>query len=117
MVPFRRYYHIIAALMHDLCKADVLRYSSETHKAYVCKSHKGHSQRSVRQVGYSGFQLTSIEKEAILWHMGGKHICPDKQERVIYYESHPLSDIIRRADGKSIGESKKRHHPQRYSDS
>ena len=44
---------IIAALMHDLCKADVLRYSSETHKAYVCKSHKGHSQRSVRQVGYS----------------------------------------------------------------
>ena len=108
---------IIAALMHDLCKADVLRYSSETHKVYVCKSHKGHSQRSVRQVGYSGFQLTSIEKEAILWHMGGKHICPDKQERVIYYESHPLSDIIRRADGKSIGESKKRHHPQRYSDS
>ena len=32
---------------------------------------------------------------------------------VIYYQSHPLSDIIRRADGKSIGESKRRHHPER----
>ena len=104
---------IISALMHDLCKADVLRYSSETHKAYVCKSHKGHSQRSVRQIGYSGFQLTILEKEAILWHMGGERICPDKQKRVIYYQSHPLSDIIRRADGKSIGESKRRHHPER----
>ena len=105
---------IISALMHDLCKADVLRYSSETHKAYVCKSHKGHSQRSVRQIGYSGFQLTILEKEAILWHMGGERICPDKQKRVIYYQSHPLSDIIRRADGKSIGESKRRHHPEMY---
>ena len=104
---------IIAALMHDLCKADVLRYSPETHKVYVCKSFKGHSQRSVRQVGYSGFQLTGLEKEAILWHMGGKRICPDKERRVLHYASHPLSDIIRRADGKSIGESKKRHHPER----
>ena len=104
---------IIAALMHDLCKADVLRYSSETHKAYICKSHKGHSQRSVRQVGYSGFQLTPLEKEAILWHMGGEYLCPDKQERAVYYETHPLSDIIRRADGHSIGESKRRHHPKK----
>jgi len=103
---------IIAALMHDLCKADVLRYSSETHKAYVCKSSRGHSQRSVRQVCYSGFLLTPLEREAILWHMGGRNICPDKQQRVLYYKSHPLSDIIRKADGKSIGESKRRHHPR-----
>ena len=102
---------IIAALMHDLCKADVLRYSSETHKAYVCKRHKGHSQRSVRQVGYSGFELTPLERDAILWHMGGERICPNKQQRVSHFASHPLSDIIRKADGNSIGESKKRHHP------
>ena len=94
---------IIAALMHDLCKADVLRYSPQTHKAYVCKSYQGHSQRSVRQVGYSGFLLTDLEKEAILWHMGGERMCPDKRKRVMYFKSHPLSDIIRKADGTSIG--------------
>ena len=106
---------IIAALMHDLCKADVLRYNKDKRKAYVCKSFKGHSERSVRQIGYSGFQLTPKEKDAILWHMGGKHRCPDKQKRLEYFNSHPLSDIIRKADGKSIGESKRRHHPNKYS--
>lgn len=105
---------IIAALMHDLCKADTLRYDSETRKAYVCKGSKGHGSRSVRQVGYSGFHLTPTEKDAILWHMGGERICPDKQERIKHYRSNPLSDIIRCADGKSIGESKRRHHPLKY---
>ena len=104
---------IIAALMHDLCKADVLRFNTKLRKVYVCKGYNGHSQRSVRQVGYSGFHLTQAEKEAILWHMGGKHIYPNKQDRVDYYQSHPLSDIIRRADGNSIGESKRRHHPNK----
>ena len=102
---------IIAALMHDLCKADVLRYNPETSSVYVCKGYRGHSSRSVRQVGYSGFELTFSEREAILWHMGGKSICPDKQLRILHYESHPLSDIIRKADGKSIGESTRRHYP------
>lgn len=101
---------IIAALMHDLCKADVLRFDTVTRKAYVCKKYHGHSTRSVRQVGYSGFKLTPQEREAILWHMGGEHICPSKAERVKFYDSHPLCDIIRKADGKSIGESKRRHH-------
>ena len=101
---------IIAALMHDLCKADVLRYNSEKRKAYECKSYKGHSARSVRQVGYSGFTLTPLEKDAILWHMGGERICPDKGQRIEHFKHNPLSDIIRKADGKSIGESKRRHH-------
>jgi len=79
----------------------------------VCKGFKGHSQRSVRQVGYLGFLLTTLEKEAILWHMGGERICPDKQQRASYFASHLLSDIIRRADGKSIGESKSRHYPEK----
>ena len=103
---------IIAALMHDLCKADVLRYYQESRKVYTCKRSKGHSERSVRQVGYSGFQLTPLEKEAILWHMGGKRRCPNEQQRKDYFKSHPLCDIIYRADGKSIGEAKKRHQKQ-----
>ena len=101
---------IISALMHDLCKADVLRFDKESRKAYICKDFRGHSERSVRQVGYSGFLLTPVERDAILWHMGGQRRCPDKKKRVEYFKSHPLSDIIRRADGKSIGESKMRHH-------
>lgn len=104
---------IIAALMHDLCKADVLRYDPTTHRVYACKKSHGHSVRSVRQVDYSGFQLTSTEKEAILWHMGGKRMCPDMQQRISYFKTHPLSDIIRKADGQSIGEAKRRHHASR----
>ena len=104
---------IIAALMHDLCKADVLRYNQESRRVYTCKRSSGHSERSVRQVGYSGFQLTPLEKEAILWHMGGKRRCPDEQQRKDYFKSHPLSDIIRIADGKSIREAQRRHHPKK----
>ena len=44
---------ILCSLLHDLCKADTLRYSHETHNAFAAKHSKGHSQRSVRQVGYS----------------------------------------------------------------
>ena len=104
---------IITALMHDLCKADVLRYNQESRRVYTCKRSSGHSERSVRQVGYSGFQLTPLEKEAILWHMGGRRRCPDEQQRKDYFKSHPLSDIIRIADGKSIREAQRRHHPQK----
>jgi hypothetical protein len=105
---------IISALMHDLCKADVLRYNTEQRTVYVCKKYNGHSSRSVRQIGYSGFILTPKEKDAILWHMGGERICPDKQKRIEHFKANPLSDIIRRADGNSIGESKRRHHPNKY---
>ena len=104
---------IIAALMHDLCKADVLRYSKTLHRTIEIKNYSGHSARSVRQVGYSGFILTPAEKDAILMHMGGKKQIHDDQQRREYFKTHPLSDIIHRADGKSIGESKRRHHPQR----
>ena len=108
---------IIAALMHDLCKADVLRFNTETHRVFNCHSNRkggGHSRRSVRMVDDSGFILTGPEREAILWHMGGKRILSDKGQRASYFATHPLSDIIRRADGNSIGDSQKRHHPERH---
>ncbi len=101
---------IIAALMHDVCKADVLRFNLEKRKAYVCKGYKGHSERSVRQVGYSGFVLTPAEEDAILWHMGGKKRESDKQKRNEYFKANPLSYIIYKADKESIGEAKRRHH-------
>ena len=103
---------IITALMHDLCKADTLRYSHTLHRTIELK-HTDHSARSVRQIEKSGFQLTSAEKEAILWHMGGKKKEKDLQKRLAYFKSHPLSDIIYWADKKSIGESKRRHHSKK----
>lgn len=105
---------IIAALMHDLCKADILRYNPETRKAYVCKGSKGHSERSVRQVGYSGFVLTPAEEDAILWHMGGRKREPDKQKRIEHFKAYPLSEIIHKADRGSIDEAKRRHNPNKY---
>lgn len=98
---------IIAALMHDLCKADALRYSSERRKSYTVKNTRGHSARSVRQVGYSGFVLTEMEKDAILWHMGGSRFPEDK---IDHFKTHPLADIIFYADKKSIREASLRHH-------
>lgn len=98
---------IIATLMHDLCKADALRYSKETRKSYSIKKTHGHSTRSVRQVGYSGFALTAAEKDAILWHMGGKRFPEDMRT---HFKTHPLAAIVYYADKRSIGEASRRHH-------
>ena len=101
---------IISALMHDLCKADTIRYNDEQRKVCRVKKARGHSRRSVCKVGEAKFRLTEDEKNAILWHMGGRHIYEDKQKRIEFFQNNPLSDIIRKADGSSIGKSKKRHH-------
>ena len=98
---------IISALMHDLCKADALRFDKRRSQVCKVKSTHGHSTRSVRQIGYSGFILTDMERDAILWHMGGRRY-PESKEK--HFARHPLSEIIYSADKKSIGESKKRHH-------
>lgn len=101
---------IIAALMHDLCKADALRYSRESRRSYEVKKTHGHSARSVRQVGYSGFELTSAERDAILWHMGGRRF---KEDRIEHFKRNPLAEIIYYADKKSIREASLRHHRKR----
>ena len=90
---------VIASLMHDLCKADELRYDPVSRSVYSLKKTHGHSQRSVRQVGYSGFELTPMETDAILWHMGGKRYHEDRWK---HFSSHPLSHIIYWADKYSI---------------
>ncbi len=103
---------IIASLLHDVCKADKLRFNKETRKVYAIKKTNGHSQRSVRQIGYSGFVLSPEEKDAILWHMGGKHFNEDRHR---HFAQHPLSEIIFYADKKSIHEASLRHHPSKKS--
>lgn len=109
---------IIATLMHDLCKADALRINEQTRKVYEAKNTSGHSARSVRQVGYSGFKLTPQEEDAILWHMGGKKYThgsdnEKKRQRDKHLAENPLAYLVFHADKQSIREAKRRHHPQR----
>lgn len=98
---------IIACLMHDLCKADVLRFNHTTYRVDEVKSYHGHSARSVRKLGYAGFKLTSAERDAILWHMGGRRF---KEDRNSHFKSHPLSEVVYNADKESIREAKKRNY-------
>ena len=102
---------IIAALMHDLCKADELLFNTEQKVVYSVKQiYVGHSRKSVAQVGKSGFRLTEQEKDAILWHMGGNRFYED---RTTHFQKNPLSEIIYNADKRSIKEAKRRHHLNR----
>lgn len=95
---------IIASLMHDLCKADELRYDGKNRWVYsIISKYEGHSQKSVSQLEKAGFVLTDEEKSAILWHMGGKRL---KGDRWTFFSEHPLVDIIYWADKYSI---KNRH--------
>jgi len=93
---------IIAALLHDLCKADALRYNSATGKVEVKNCGAGHGKRSVQMARAAGLVLTDDERDAIRWHMGGQGSCIDEQKRLEHYTTHPLSDVIQRADKYSI---------------
>lgn len=111
---------IIATLMHDLCKADALRFDEQTHKVYDAKNTSGHSARSVRQVGYSGFKLTPQEEDAILWHMGGRRYihgsdAEKKSQRDQHLAENPLAYLVYHADKRSIKEAKRRHHSKEKS--
>ena len=91
---------VIASLMHDLCKADELRFDARHRRVYsIISKFEGHSQKSVSQVEKAGFGLTDEEKSAILWHMGGKRF---KDDRRTFFSKHPLAEIIFYADKNSI---------------
>lgn len=102
----------ICCLLHDVCKADALRYDVEHRRVYDAKETHGHSARSVRQIGYSGFILTGEEKDAILWHMGGSRFTEKvssssevrRKLRDKHFEEHPLAYLTYWADSISIKE-------------
>lgn len=73
---------IIAALLHDICKASRLYYGSDgrIHKRPIYI--KGHGWRSVSLLKREGLELTSEEWLAIRWHMGTKKAAPDVAHKV-----------------------------------
>lgn len=90
---------VVSTLLHDLCKADILRYDDNQHRVVTVKYGHGHSARSVRKIEESGFQLTTNERNAILWHMGGSKMPGTKEQ---HFANHPLSKIVFWADKWSI---------------
>ena len=61
---------IIAALLHDICKASRLYYGADGRIHHRSTRIKGHGYRSVALLEREGLELTGEEWLAIRWHMG-----------------------------------------------
>ena len=74
---------IIAALLHDICKASRLYYGSDgrIHKRPI--NIKGHGWRSVSLLKREGLELTGDEWTAIRWHMGVHNASYEEAGRVM----------------------------------
>ena len=68
---------IIAALLHDICKASRLYYGADGRIHHRSTRIKGHSYRSVALLAREGLELTGDEWLAIRWHMGTRKATPD----------------------------------------
>jgi hypothetical protein len=66
----RRESVIMAALLHDICKASRLYYGADGRIHHRSTRIKGHGYRSVALLEREGLELTGEEWLAIRWHMG-----------------------------------------------
>ena len=67
---------IIAALLHDICKASKLYYGADGRIHRRSTAIKGHGYRSVALLRREGLELTRDEWVAIRWHMGLENATP-----------------------------------------
>lgn len=93
----------IAALLHDVCKADNYQFdSSNPYHILTLNDNraKGHGERSVRILERLGLAMSHEERMAIHWHMGEFELSSGGSEQD-YEESVriPLCNLVRRADG------------------
>ena len=73
---------IIAALLHDICKASRLYYGTDGRIHYRSTRIKGHGYRSVVLLEREGLELTAEERLAIRWQnmqIRLMHISPSRQ--------------------------------------
>lgn len=90
---------IIAAILHDICKAGMLKYDNNgtprPRKVHIY----GHGRRSVKIIeDVCHFKLTDEERLAIRWHMGGKHAPDYARHEVEMAHNSKLWKIIHSAD-------------------
>ena len=105
----------IAALLHDVCKANIYNTVQkwrkdennrwESYDAYDTDYSRfpvGHGEKSVIMLLRLGLQLTNDEIIAIRWHMGAWNLpmqsYEDKQNISVAYDGCPLAAIIQAAD-------------------
>lgn len=105
----------IAALLHDVCKADIYRKVQRARKNEVGQYEKfteyavdytnfpgGHGEKSVIMLLRSGLDLEDAEILAIRWHMGAWEIAPQSFEQDRSYRAaqnfSPLVPLIHSAD-------------------
>jgi hypothetical protein len=106
----------IAALLHDVCKAEVYRKEEKRRKnaAGMWESYNGygvdygafplgHGEKSVIQLLRWGLEMTDDEIVAIRWHMSGFDLAFQSPESRANYgaatEKCPLLAVLRAADG------------------
>ncbi|MBR3390178.1 MAG: TraI domain-containing protein [Prevotella sp.] len=105
----------IAALLHDVCKANIYKTVQkwrkdennrwESYDAYDTDYSRfpvGHGEKSVIMLLRLGLQLTNDEIIAIRWHMGAWNLpmqsYEDKQNISVAYDGCPLAAVIQAAD-------------------
>lgn len=102
---------IIAALLHDICKARKLykngkgdwRERSEDQLHY-----KGHGWRSVKLLEKTcGLRLTPEERNAIRWHMGGYNLPKEEIRAFFANKSNSLWRLLYNADRYDASKSSK----------
>lgn len=111
---------ILAALLHDVCKADVYKLSSKKRKTKLgewvdCQYYKvdykdfpmGHGEKSVILLLCSGLEMDDAEMLAIRWHMGSFGLNMNSLEELKSFdmakEEYPLVTIIQCADTLAAG--------------
>lgn len=105
----------IAALLHDVCKANIYQKSKrwrkdaegrweqyDTYETDYSRFPLGHGEKSVIMLLRLGLELTNDELMAIRWHMGAWNLpmqsFEDKQN-ISEAQSHPLVAVVQAADG------------------
>lgn len=99
---------IIAAILHDICKAGMLKFDNNGEIAKRRVHIPGHGSRSVKLLEtVCHFKLTDDERRAIRWHMGGKHAPDYAQQDVKMAHQSKLWQIIHAADHQDAAFGKK----------
>ena len=91
---------IIAALLHDVCKASRLYYGADGRIHHRSTRIKGHGYRSLALLEREGLELTAEERLAIRWHMGTRKATPEVAGRVRHSRLCTLVYVSDKLDAK-----------------
>lgn len=109
LATFSRSNVVIAALLHDLCKVGLYRFSQSAGVFRIDRrvASQGHGRRSVALLERIGFVLEPKEALAIRWHMGTYTSDLCRVESVadadIIMCKCPLVGLIHEADSQAVG--------------